>query len=172
MKKYSALLCGMLLLLTLFGCSAVKKSQYIASVNEKLTSFADRANAFSDSLEEMTKTDAAPTASQIDEAEKRLDALSVVCKEIETIQAPGNCAKEQKALRDAMAQYGAALEKGRELLEFYRQYDAEFRAYPNPDEGSEAMKQKTMALYNAFAGNMQQATDSFREAEKLLQAAQ
>ena len=171
MKKLGALLCG-LLLLTLFGCGAVERNQYIASVNEKLASFTDCANAFSDSLEEIGKTEAAPTEAQIDEAEKRLDALSEVCKEIETIQAPGSYAKEQNALRDAMAQYGIALEKGRALLEFYRQYDAVFRAYPNPDEGSVAMKQKTLEIYGEFAKAMRQATDSFREAEKLLHAAQ
>ncbi len=171
MKKLGALICG-LLLLTLFGCQAMKKSRYIASVNEKMALFTDCANAFSDSLEEIAKTQAAPTKSQIDEAENRLDALSEVCKEIETLKAPGSYAKEQKALRDAMAQYGIALEKGRALLEFYRQYDALFRSYPNPDEGSETMKQKTLEIYGEFAEAMRQATDSFREAEKLLQAAQ
>ena len=75
MKKLGALLCG-LLLLTLFGCGAVERNQYIASVNEKLASFTDCANAFSDSLEEIGKTEAAPTEAQIDEAEKRLDAAA------------------------------------------------------------------------------------------------
>ena len=159
----------MLLLLTLVGCGGVGKGQYIVSMNEKLSSFTDCANAFSDSLEEIAKTEAAPTESQIDEAEKRLDALSEICNEIQTMQAPRSYAQEQKALSDAMEQYRFALEKGRALLAFYRGYDAAFRAYPNPDEGSEAMKQKTLEIYTAFAEAMQQATDSFREAEQLIE---
>lgn len=152
------------MLVVLYACGSANQN-YIDEVNETLASFTDCANAFSDSVEAIADSRKVPTAAQIDEIERRMEQLSAVCEKLGAVEAPKSCADRQAALAKAMEQYADALAKCRTLLEFYRGYDAEIRAYPTPDEGSAAMEQKLSALYSDFAEAMWQARDSFREAQ-------
>lgn len=169
MKQSCWILCGAALLMLLFGCASLTPDgRYVGEVNKKLVSFTDCANAFSDSMEQMADSTKIPSAVQIDEAEIRMDALAEVCDEIAAMEAPDAYADKQAALRDAMKLYAQAMTQGRELLEFYRGFDAEIRSYPTPDEGIAAMREKGGTLYADFAGTMRQAAEAFRAAEKMM----
>ena len=174
MKKLlavSVFVCCAAFLLFLPGCSAPNVEQkqdhgksYAEIMNEKLVSFTDCANAFSDSVEQIADRKYAPSNSQIADIQKNLDRLEKACKELSGQNAPAAYSEAQSALDAAMADFSDAIDKCGSLLEFYSGYDDMFRQYDNPTEGSAITEKKERALYNEFAKAMQKASDSFRAA--------
>lgn len=174
MKKTHAfwvVVCGAALLLALSGCSFVgqkesgrREKSYAETMNEKLVSFTDCANAFSDSLDKIADRPYAPSPNQTAELRVRLDSLKKACAELAGQKAPEEYAQAQSALDKAAADYAEAFDKCGSLLDFYAKYDELFRKYPSPAEGSEAIGKTERALYSDFAQAMEKATLSFRAA--------
>ncbi len=172
MKKIlalSALVCCVPLFLALAGCSMLggnkdNEKSYSQLMNEKLVSFTDCANAFSESLERIAGSKSAPSDSQIEDIQNKLDRLQAACIELSGQKAPAEYSAAQKAIDTAMADYSDAADNCSALLEFYGAYDDLFRKFNNPAEGSVEMEKKERALYDRFAKAMMKATDSFRAA--------
>ena len=162
----SAVVCCAICLLLLAGCSAgeEKKSDYTEIMNGRLVSFTDCVNDFCDTLDEMAGSESAPSDRQIAALSDRLDRLEKACDGLAGLQAPAEYASAQSALNEAVADYRAAFEKCRALLEFFRTYDEQYHAFGSPDEGRAEIEKKERALFDEFAQAMKKATDSFRAA--------
>ena len=168
-RKFSILICGLVaLVFVLCSCDSENK-RYVDDINDKLVSFADCVDALTDSLNTISEVRTVPTVEQIDEIEGRIDKLSSVCGEIQTLRAPEDYSDVQKAVAKSMGEYKDAMEKCKILMEFYRSYDAEFHLYSTPDEGSAAMEEKLNALYSEFMDAMWQARDSLLIARDKIQ---
>lgn len=172
MKKaivwFAALACLLVLLCgcTLFGGGKTKAKSYAEIMNEKIVSFTDCANRFSDSLDAIAGSLSAPSDRQIAGIEKNLAALEAACDSLAGQKAPAAYADAQKKLDEAMADYGEAFAKCRTLLDFFKTYDTQFRELGDPVEGSAEMEKRERALYGEFADAMRKAADSFRTACK------
>jgi uncharacterized protein YukE len=172
MKKIHALsvvICCAALLLVISGCKAHddnKEKSYSEIMSEKLVSFTDCANAFSDSLEKIAGSKSAPSDSQIAEIRTALDELKKACAGLAGQDAPKQYSEAQQALDDAMEEYSKAMEKCDALLAFYSQYDEMYRKFKNPTEGRSEIEKSERAVYDEFAQAMQTATESFRAACK------
>ena len=158
-------------LLVLPGCSTSdyerkqnNDNSYIEKMNDKLVSFTDCANAFSDSVEKIAEVKSAPSNLQIADIQNQLDRLKTACSGLSGQKAPAKYSEAQSALDAAMADYADAIDKCSALLAFYSSYDDLFHKYKNPTEGSAKIEKKERALYEDFAKSMQKATDSFRTA--------
>ena len=159
------------LLFALPGCSSFEQKgtknngkSYAEIMNEKLVSFTDCANAFSDSLEKIADRTYAPSEKQTADIQSKLDRLEKTGKELVGLKAPAAYSEAQSALDAAMADYSDAFEKCRTLLAFYGTYDEMFRKYKDPKEGSAKIEKEERALYGDFAQAMEKATQSFRAA--------
>ncbi len=176
MKKifaFSVFVCCSVLMIIVAGCSSPDilkgksvndKSSYIQTINAKLVSFTDCANAFSDSLEQIADRKYAPSEKQTADIQNKLDRLEKACAALAGEKAPAEYSEAQAALDEAMADYAVAIEKCNALLEFYDAYESMFRKYKNPDKGSAEIEIKEREIYGEFAQAMQKATDSFRAA--------
>ena len=147
-----------------FVTAVRREKSYAETMNEKLVSFTDCANAFSDSLDKIADRPYAPSPNQTAELRVRLDSLKKACAELAGQKAPEEYAQAQSALDKAAADYAEAFDKCGSLLDFYAKYDELFRKYPSPAEGSEAIGKTERALYSDFAQAMEKATLSFRAA--------
>lgn len=175
MKKLYGLFFITIVLLSICGCSSNKQAQtepkftaedeYIVSINQKLVSFSDCANGFSDSLEQISQSTALPTSSQLDSIENKAESLSAVCAQIKEISAPDKYAEAQTALNNSMQGYIDAMTKCKELLDFYREYNAKMRSYSSPEDGGAELKKQCSAIYSEFAVMMRQATSEFQTAQ-------
>ena len=141
-----------------------KTKSYAEIMNERLIIFTDCAEKFSDSLEDIAGSQSAPSDSQIARINEALDGLKKACAGLAGQEAPPEYAEAQSALDKAMDDYAAAMEKCDVLLEFFRNYDTEFRRYKNPVEGRAEIEKQERALYDEFAQAMAQASASFRSA--------
>ena len=176
MKKILAValfICCAAFLVTIAGCSQVaekigiigdKGKSYSETMNEKLVSFTDCANALCDSLERIADRTYAPTDSQTADIQDTLDAFGRACGELAGQKAPAEYSVAQEAMNEAMENYADAIEKCGALLEFYGAYDDMFRKYKDPAEGKAAIEKNERALYEDFANAMKKADDSFRTA--------
>lgn len=170
MKKTLALsvvICCTAILLVLSGCfshDSKKEKSYSEIMSEKLVSFTDCANAFSDSLEKIAGSKSAPSDSQIADIRAALEELKKSCADLAGQDAPAQYAEAQQALDDAMADYSKAIEKCDALLAFYSQYDEMYRKFKNPNEGRAEIEKSERAVYDEFAQSMRTATESFRAA--------
>lgn len=141
------------------------ENKYVDAINQKLVSFSDYANAFSDSLEEIAESTAIPTTAQMNNIESCMEKLSDVCAQIQEINAPAKYADAQTALNDSMQKYIDALAKCKELLDFYREYDTKIHSYTNPEEGGAELEKQGKQIYADFADILQQATSAFHTAQ-------
>ena len=169
MKKLvtlSAICCCAVLLLVIAGCSdsGAKKNNYAEVLNEKLVSFTDCADDFSAVLEEIAGSPSAPSDKQLVKAYDSLGRLEKACNALSGIQSPAEYVDAQEKLNQAVADYNAAFEKCRALLDFFRSYDELFHSFGNPEQGSAEMEKQERALYDDFAQAMKNATESFRTA--------
>ena len=171
MKKIlavSAFACCAVLMLSFIGCFFLDKKDteksYAETMNEKLVSFTDCANAFSDSLEKIADRTYAPSDSQIADMQDKLDRLKKACGQLSGNNAPEKYSEAQSALEAAMADYAEAIDKCGVLLDYYRTYDDLFRKYDSPAKGGAQIEKEERTLYNEFAVAMEKATNSFRNA--------
>lgn len=141
------------------------ENEYIDSINQKLVSFSDYANDFSDLLEEMAEKTTIPTTSEIDNIESCTEKLSDICAQIQKINAPSKYTEAQALLNDSMQKYTDALSKCKELLDFYREYNTKIHSYDDPEEGGKELENQCRVIYSEFANMMQQATSEFRTAQ-------
>ena len=133
-------------------------------MTQKLVSFTDCADAFSDSLEKIAGSKSAPSDAQIAEARHALDKLDKACADLAGQDAPSRYAAAQQAFDNAMNDYSGAIKKCRALLDFYSGYDELYRQFSDPAKGRAEIEKRERAVYLEFAQAMQKATESFRAA--------